>query len=191
MARITPLEGRRAPLWLRLLNWGSRRMMGQEATPLKIAAYSPRLLLGFLAFSFFVQGKSRLSAETRLLAAHLVAEINGCSWCIDFGGYMAQKMGIRPEKIAAVSEYATSPLLSAAERAALAYAEEATQVGARVSDATFETLRRHFGEREIVELAVAVAAENLYNRLNAPLEIESQGFCALPPRQVAAQRASA
>ena len=29
-------------------------------------------------------------------------------------------------------------------------------------------------------LTVAVATENFYNRLNAPLEIESQGFCSIP-----------
>ena len=96
MARITPLEGRRAPLWLRPLNWASRRMMGQEATPLKIVAYNPRFLLGCLGTTLLVNGKSRLSPQTRLLATHLVAEINGCSWCIDFGGYVAQKMGITP-----------------------------------------------------------------------------------------------
>jgi alkylhydroperoxidase family enzyme len=49
-----------------------------------------------------------------------------------------------------------------------------------VSDETFAELKKHLSEREILELTVAVATENFYNRLNAPLEIESQGFCAVP-----------
>ena len=56
-----------------------------------------------------------------------------------------------------------------------------TQVGARVADPTFAALRRHFSDREIVELTAAIAAENFYNRINAALEVEAQGFCALPP----------
>ncbi len=74
----------------------------------------------------------------------------------------------------------TAALFSPAEQAALAYATDVTAVGARVADATFASLRRHFSEREILELTVAIAAENMFNRLNAPLEIESQGFCACP-----------
>ena len=63
---------------------------------------------------------------------------------------------------------------------ALACAEEMTRQGGHVRDATFEELRRHFADTEIVELVVAVAAENFYNRVNGALEIESQGFCAVP-----------
>ena len=47
-------------------------------------------------------------------------------------------------------------------------------------DKLFADLRRHFLQREIIELTMAVAVENMYNRINAPLEIEAQGFCAVP-----------
>ena len=49
----------------------------------------------------------------------------------------------------------------------------------RVSDATFEALRKHCSEREIVEITWLNAFENYYNLINLPLEIESDGFCAL------------
>jgi alkylhydroperoxidase family enzyme len=51
----------------------------------------------------------------------------------------------------ALAEYRTSPLFSERERTALAYVEEATR-NKRVSDATFEALRRNFSEEEIVEI---------------------------------------
>ena len=182
MARVKLIEGREAPLMLRILNTASRRAVGQEALPLKILAHNPRFLLPYLGLTRLVQCKTRLSPELRQLAMHLVAEINGCAWCLDFGQAQAKKMGVSGEKLSAVGAFAGSPLFSPAERAALAYAHEATQVGARVSDATFEALRQHFSEQEIVELAVAVASENMFNRLNVPLEVESQGFCAVPTR---------
>jgi AhpD family alkylhydroperoxidase len=190
MARVTLIEGRNSPVLLRLLNWWSRHMLGQEAIPLKILAHNPRFLLPYTVMTRLVQGKTRLSPAVRELAMHLVAEMNGCSWCVDFGRAQALKNGSALEKLAAVGSYATSPLFSPAERAALAYAAEATAVGALVSDETFARLRQHFSEQEIVELTVAVAAENMFNRLNVPLEVESQGFCALPRRDAGWRRAS-
>jgi AhpD family alkylhydroperoxidase len=186
MERIAPVEGKHAPLMLKALNWVSRRWLGQEATPTKILAHNPGFLLPSLTMSRFVQGKAALPPTIRPLVMHLVAEINGCSWCMDFGQAMGMKQGIPAEQFAAVADYATSPLFSPAERAALDYAAAVTQTGAHVSDATFATLKQHFADREIVELTVAIAAENFYNRFNAPLGIESQGFCAIPARPMAA-----
>ena len=191
MERITPVEGKHAPLLLKALNWVGRRWFGQEATPTKILAHSPGLLLPSLFTSRFAQVKSTLPPAMRPLVMHLVAEINGCSWCMDFGQAMGMRQGIPAEKFAAVADYATSPLFSPAERAALDYAAAVTQTGAHVSDATFATLKKHFSDREIVELTVAIAAENFYNRCNAPLGIESQGFCAIPARPMATSRHAA
>ena len=56
--------------------------------------------------------------------------------------------------------------------------EEATR-NKKVSDGTFEQLRRYFNEQEIVEITWVNALENYYDLLNVPLEIESDGFCAL------------
>ncbi len=182
MARIRPLEGREAPVLLHVLNWLTRRMYGQEMTQTRLLARNPRFLLGSLGLSSFSSGPSELDPRTRMLAMHLAAEINGCAWCLDFGAYSGARAGVPSEKLAAVGEYATSPVFTPAERAALAHADAMTQVGGHVPDDVFAALRLHYSEREIVELTVAVAAENFYNRANAALEVESQGFCALPPR---------
>ncbi len=98
--------------------------------------------------------------------------------CVDIARAMAIRERLGMEKFNALAEYRTSPLFSDRERAALAYAEEATRQK-RVSDATFEELRKHFNEREIVEITWLNALENYYNLINIPLEIESDGFCAI------------
>ena len=181
--RVTPLEGREAPLLARLLNRVARRRLGQEPLPLKVLAHNPRFLLPYLATSVFSVGSVRLPEETRALAMSLVAELNGCAWCVDFGRALHGRTAEARARLARVRDYANQPeLYTPAERAALAYAEAVTQVGGRVTDEQFAELRRHYSEREIVELTAAVAIENFYNRLNAPLAIEAQGFCAvLPP----------
>lgn len=179
MARIALREGPGAPLRLRLMNWASRRLYGREMTQLKLLAHNPRFLLPYIGMSSFAEGKTSLAPEIRLLAMYLVAEIAGCAWCQDFGRARGQKLRLAPEKLQAIRSYATSPLFTPAERAALAFAEEMARIGDEVAEATFAELRRHFSEREIVELAVAVAAETFFNRLNVAFEVEAQGFCAL------------
>jgi alkylhydroperoxidase family enzyme len=79
-------------------------------------------------------------------------------------------------------EYQTSPLFSARERAALAFAEEATR-HKQVSDAAFVALREHFSEPEIVEIVWLNAIHNSYSLVNVPLEIESGGLCAIAESQ--------
>jgi len=115
-----------------------------------------------------------------LLAMQLVGELNGCDWCIDYGRSLAGE-DVR-EKILHVREFATHASFTDAERAALRYAYEATQVPVAVSDDTFAALRPHFSERQIVELTYAIAIESFFNRVNAPLGIEAEGFCAIPAR---------
>jgi alkylhydroperoxidase family enzyme len=88
----------------------------------------------------------------------------------------------KPRKNERLLGHRTRPLFSIRERAALAYAEEATR-HKRVSDATFEALRQHFSEREIVEITWVNAVENYYNLINLPLEIKSDGFCAISQTQ--------
>ena len=176
MSRIAPVTGRRTPLLLRIINAASRRFMGQQPEPLQVVARSKRLLLPSLFVGQLVSVKTQLAPETRLLAMHLVSELNGCTWCLDFGSYMSHRQGLEPDKLASVLDYATSPLFTPAERVALEYAEVVTAPGARVSDELFGRLRECYTEQEIVELTVAIAAENYFNRVNGALGIESQGF---------------
>lgn len=177
---MTHIEPVRRNWLLRLLNWGARRRYGKDFDPLAVMAHNPRFLIPYVGMNTFAHGKTRLAPEVRSLAMLLVGELNRCSWCIDFGRHESEKTGISADKLTAVASHRTHPAFSPAERAALAFAEEAAQIGAGVSDETFARVREHFDEREIVELTAAVAAEKFFNTFNAALGIEAQGFCALP-----------
>jgi len=92
---------------------------------------------------------------------------------------VALRQGVPAEKLDALAEHATSPLFTPAERAALGLAEAITR-DVHVDDNVWAEARRHFSDRELIELVVAVAMETFYNRVNSALGIESQGFCELP-----------
>jgi alkylhydroperoxidase family enzyme len=87
--------------------------------------------------------------------------------------------GASAEKVAGVTQAATSDLFGEAERVALEYAETMTVTGRRVSDELFGRLRTHFSEAQVVELTAAVALENFRSKFNVALGIEAQGFCVL------------
>ena len=110
--------------------------------------------------------------------------INECTFCVDIAKAVAIQQHMTLDKLDALPQYRTSPLYSPRERAALAYVEEATRTK-HVSDATFAELRRHFDEREIVEITWLNALENYYNLLNLPLGIEADGLCAIAQRRAA------
>ena len=84
------------------------------------------------------------------------------------------------EKIRQVAQYATSPLFTEAERAALSFAEALTITGQKVTDELFARVRAHYSEAETVELAAAIAVENFRSKFNIALGVEAQGFCLLP-----------
>jgi alkylhydroperoxidase family enzyme len=88
----------------------------------------------------------------------------------------ALHFGVKPEKLAAIANYATSPLFSQAERAALQVAAAAGQVPNAVTDEMFVELRKHWNEPQIVEIVAAIAVTGFVNRWNptlaTPLEDE-------------------
>lgn len=180
MSRIHPPA--RQPWLGSLINALLKKQYGKPFPALELLGHHPLYPLGYGVFSsIFGLGKTKVPHPTKLLVTQLVAELNGCAFCADLGKRFAQDAKHDLEKISHVLEFERRPdLYSPLERAALQYALEATQVMARVRDTTFAELQKHFSEREILELTVAVATENFYNRLNAPLEIEAQGFCAVP-----------
>jgi hypothetical protein len=81
---------------------------------------------------------------------------------------------------------APAPLATRAS-AALAWTESVTDPGrTRVPDDVYEEVRRHFSERETVDLTMAVIAINMWNRLAVSTRTETGSY---QPRKAALSRA--
>jgi alkylhydroperoxidase family enzyme len=176
--RLQPIEKPKG-LMMRIAYWMTRRQLGKVMTPMKVIyPRMPGAMKVAYAIAKFEMKGIRLEPGLKFMVTTLAAQINGCGFCVDIARAMAIREHLGMEKFNSLSEYGTSPLFSDRERAALAYVEEATR-NKRVSDATFEELRKHFQDWEIVEITWLNAIENYYNLINIPLEIESDGFCAI------------
>ncbi len=176
--RLEPIEKPKGFI-MRMAYWGIRRQFGKVITPVKVViARMPGALKLTNEIAKFELKGIRLDPELHFLVGMLASQINGCDFCMDLGRAMVVREHLGMQKVNALSEYKTSQLFSDRERAALAYAEEATR-NKKVSDATFEELRKHFNDWEIAEITWINALENYYNLLNIPLEIGSDGLCAI------------
>jgi alkylhydroperoxidase family enzyme len=184
MSRIEPIE-RPTNLFTRFAYWMMKRQLGTVMTPAKVVyARMPKSLVLATTEVWVMEKGLSLDPAITHLTRTWVAMINSCSFCVDIGKAVAVQHHMTLEKFDALAEYRTSPLFSDRERAALDYVDEATR-NKRVSDTTFDALRRHFDDREIVEITWLNALENYYNLLNLPLGIEADGLCAIAQRRAA------
>jgi AhpD family alkylhydroperoxidase len=108
-------------------------------------------------------GDERLAHLVRLRAS----QINGCAFCVRLHSADARAAGESEERLQMVAVWREADCFSAPERAALAWCETLTLLADReVSDELYEELARHFCEREIVALTIAIVSINGWNRLN-------------------------
>src|SRR3954466_11594064 len=99
-----------------------------------------------------------------------VSQINGCAYCIDMHWKDLRAIGETEQRLYGLDAWRESPYYTEPERAALAWAEAVTHVAdTRVPDEVYEELRKHFSEKDVADLTLAVANINSWNRLNIAL----------------------
>jgi AhpD family alkylhydroperoxidase len=111
-----------------------------------------------------------LSETTLLLVAMRASQINGCSVCVDMHSRELKAAGEPDERILTVSAWRETPYFTDAERAVLALTEAATRLADRpdpVSDEVWAEAARHFDDRQLGALVLAIASINAWNRINA------------------------
>lgn len=94
------------------------------------------------------------------------SEMNGCAYCVDMHTKDARLQGEQEQRLYALVAWEETPFFTERERAALAWTEAVTRIGeGHVPDSVYENARRHFSEKELVDLTLAIVAINGWNRL--------------------------
>jgi len=95
-----------------------------------------------------------------------VSQINGCAFCLDMHWKDAKAAGESEQRLYSLDAWRETPYYTERERAALAWAEAVTRITeGHVPDELYEATRKHFDEKELVDLTLAVVAINGWNRL--------------------------
>ncbi len=177
MARIPLREPRGLDLIRRLTFRSATRLYGRPLEPTQVVAHHNPLLLGYCAFTVAHERFSRsVDARLKHLAMLRAAQLIGCEWCLDFGSWLAHKDQIGEEQLRALSRWRQADCFEPLERLVLEYAEAMTRTPVEVSDELVGRLRARFDERQLVELTMTIALENLYSRSNWAFGIEGEGF---------------
>ncbi|KRE89647.1 carboxymuconolactone decarboxylase [Frateuria sp. Soil773] len=119
------------------------------------------------------QIRERGKLDPRLVELVLMrcSQINGCAYCLDMHSKDARAAGETEQRLYLLPAWRETTLYSESEQAALAYAEELTDLPSResVPDALYDQLRQHFDEAAVVDLTLLVVTINSWNRINIAL----------------------
>ncbi|EIV2082943.1 TPA: carboxymuconolactone decarboxylase family protein [Klebsiella aerogenes] len=126
---------------------------------------SPEIYKGLVQASIALE-KSELGSTMVELVYLRVSQINGCAFCLEMHSKALRKAGVDQSKLDALAGWRVSAHFSAAERAALAWAESVTDIAAsHAEDEVYLPLLEHFTPRQISDLTFAISLMNAFNRL--------------------------
>jgi alkylhydroperoxidase family enzyme len=139
----------------------------------RMLLHSPPVADGWRALLTAIRQQCRLAGRPRELAILRVAVLNGADYEFNAHVPFALKEGLSQAQLDAMRKDHVPEGFSEADRAVLDYTEAMTRA-IRVPDAVFAAARRHFDEREMVELTATVAAYNLVSRFLVALEVDHE-----------------
>ena len=123
---------------------------------------------GYKAMAGLEQYARRSGLESSLLelVKTRASQINGCAFCLDMHTKDARAAGETEQRLYVLSAWHETPFFTDRERAALAWTEAVTQVAeTHVPDDVYALAGKHFSEKDLVDLTLAIIAINGWNRL--------------------------
>ena len=127
---------------------------------------------GWLTFLTAIRQRLSLSGTLRELVIMRVAILNGAQYEADQHAPIALREGLTQRQLEALADWQDSDAFTAAQRAALALTDAMTR-DVQVADETFDQVRGHLSDREVVELVATIAAYNMVSRFIEALGIHS------------------
>lgn len=176
-ARIAPLPASHTPELSEQFA-AIEKNLGFVPNSMLILQRKPKIVAAFAQLSAAISDPmdSKVDRGLKRLIAHVASRAAGCQYCMAHTIAGAAHMGIDEARLAALWEYQSSPLFSAAERTALDFAFAAAQQPNQVNDDDFVAMRQYFTEEQIVEIVAVIAVFGFLNRYNdtmgTPLEAE-------------------
>jgi alkylhydroperoxidase family enzyme len=138
----------------------------------KLLLHSPALAQTWFDHNGAVRWKTELTGRLREIVIIRIAYLNGIDYVLaQHVPGLAVAEGLTLPECNALADWRATAQFDACERAALAYAEAMTMT-TTVPDAVFAEVRRHFNDREIVELSVLIGTYIMHNRVMKALAID-------------------
>jgi AhpD family alkylhydroperoxidase len=132
---------------------------------LNYAEVAPGAIKAMRELEKYVHG-SGLERSLYELVKTRASQINGCAYCLDMHTKDARKAGETEQRLYALSAWRETPFYTERERAALEWTEALTLISENeVPDTLYDSVSKHFNEKEMVALTMAIIAINGWNRI--------------------------
>jgi alkylhydroperoxidase family enzyme len=140
----------------------------------RLMLHSPALANAWFDLNQAVRYGTEIDGRSRELAVIRVAILNDVEYVQRaHGPAYALKEGLTPDQVAALSNWQASHLFSDRQRALLAYTDAMTR-DIDVTDNVFREVRKHFSERQTVELTMLIGAYNMLTRFLKALNVDPE-----------------
>jgi alkylhydroperoxidase family enzyme len=123
-------------------------------------------------FGLYRSGERKLSPKLRELGQTRAGFLRESQFVFSQHCKGSRGVGLSEEKIAAIPSWSGADVFTPTERAVLAYTDELVLQNGRVQDATFERLRAHLSEEEILELTYITALYEMHAIMCRALKLE-------------------
>ena len=128
-----------------------------------------------------VQGfvnKSNLDPKLLELVKMRASQLNGCAYCIDMHSKDARAAGESEQRLYLLDAWREAAhLYSERESAALVWTEAVTNITAgHAPDEAYEKARAQFTDAEMVNLTLAIAMINTWNRMNIAFRVKAGDY---------------
>ncbi|WP_435770210.1 carboxymuconolactone decarboxylase family protein [Nocardioides sp. SYSU DS0651] len=183
-SRFRVPKGELGGLQGRLVAAYARRTWGDVPDNAYVLWHNKKVFRAVMAAESKAARCDALDPDLKSYALMASAAVIGCSWCLDFGYYLAHNDGLDVAKVRQVPVWRESTVFTDLERDVMAYAEAMTVTPPATDDRMVQALVDRLGVEAVVELTYFVALENQRSRLNSAMGLATQGFaerCELAP----------
>jgi 4-carboxymuconolactone decarboxylase len=174
MARVKLLEENQHPELAESIARIRGARGGRLINIYRLMLHSPMLANAWFDLNQAVRYGTEIDGQCRELAVIRVAILNDVEYVQRaHGPAYALQEGLTPEQVAAVADWQPSKWFTDKQRALLDYTDAMTR-GIDVPDSIFLEVRKHFSERQTVELTMLIGAYNMLTRFLKALKVDPE-----------------
>jgi alkylhydroperoxidase family enzyme len=178
VARVKMIKPEEADAATREVYDGVVKQWGRISNFSQVLAHQPAALAGWMLPNQSIRLDNVASDPDYVKIQQLViiktSALNQSAYCMSHNVPLGRKIGLTDAQIAAAQgdSYMQSADLDDRQKAAIRWAEAVTRMTARDDDDAFAAMRKHFSEKQIVELTVFCGMWNYSNRLCEALHVD-------------------
>ena len=160
---------------------------GSFSSLVGVMANRPPVLEHTFGLLMDLKAEGVLPARYLELALVTVSKLNECTFCVSNHTPRLNASGISLNAAENILDYEQVDEFDAIDKLVIEYSVAVTTDFHRVRDGTFDRLRKHFDDAQIVELTWRIALCGAFNRFNDVLQTEiDEGVAVLPQETDAA-----